>query len=197
MGVGFVYTDGSLKNAGSAEVAGGAAAYFLALDLSISVVVWSLLSSTMAELQTVALSLKCVLFSSTVVLHLDSQAAINACVSEMSLAIPDFCNQYWLERHHIFNLVRNKDLNVSWAKVKGHSRILGNVKANLAAGTVSGFPFLLLANMCKYFLVAENTAVSGNACYFVQNNFWSVCHAHWEAGSGCNVVPDVIVGCVD
>ncbi|KAG9295677.1 hypothetical protein G9A89_002995 [Geosiphon pyriformis] len=192
-----VYTDGSLKNAGSAEVVGGAAAYFLVLDLSIGVAIQGLLSSTMAELQAVALSLECVPFSSTVVLHLDSQAAIDACISEMSLAIPDFHNQYWLERHHIFNLVRNKDLNVSWAKVKGYFGIPGNVRANLATGTASGSPFSLLANVREHFLVAESTAVSGNACHFVQNIFWSVCCACWEAGSGCDVISNVIVGCVN
>ncbi|KAG9299844.1 hypothetical protein G9A89_003388 [Geosiphon pyriformis] len=158
-----VYTDGSLKNIGSAEIA----AYFPALDLSISVVIWGLLLSIMAKLQAVALSFECVPSSSTVVLHLDSQAAIDTCVSEMSLTTSNFHNQYWLERHHIFNLVKNKDLNMSWVKVKGHSRILGNMRANLAAGAASGSLFSLLANVCKHFLVAKGTAVSGNACYFV------------------------------
>ncbi|KAG9299326.1 hypothetical protein G9A89_013974 [Geosiphon pyriformis] len=114
----------------------------------------------MAELQAVALSLEYVPSSSTV-------AAIDTCVSEMFLATPDFHNQCWLERCHIFNLVRNKDFNVSWAKVKGHSGILGNVIANLAARAASKSPFSLLANVHEHFLVAEGTAVSGNACHFV------------------------------
>ncbi|KAG9296130.1 hypothetical protein G9A89_011983 [Geosiphon pyriformis] len=173
-----VYTDGSLKNAGSAKVVGGAAAYFLGLDLSIGVVVWGLLFSIMAKLQAVALSLECVPSSSTVVLYLDSQTAIDTCVSKMSLVTPDFYNQCWLERCHIFNLVRDKDLNVSWAKVKSYSGIPGNVRADLAAGTVSGSPFLLLANMHKHFLVAKSTAV-------------------FEAGPGCNVVPDVMLQVFD
>ncbi|KAG9304006.1 hypothetical protein G9A89_005916 [Geosiphon pyriformis] len=162
-----VYTDKSLKNAGSAEVASGATAYFLALDLSIGVVVWGFLSSIMAELQAVALSLKYVPSFSTVVLYLNSQAAINACISEMSFVTPNFHNQCWLERRYIFNLVRDKDLNMSWAKIKGHSGISGNVRANLAAGAASGSPSLLLANMCEHFLVAKNTAVSDNARHFV------------------------------
>ncbi|KAG9296087.1 hypothetical protein G9A89_011939 [Geosiphon pyriformis] len=187
-----VYTDGSLKNAGSAEIAGSAATYFPALNLSVGVAIRGFLSSTMAELQAVALSLECVPFSSTVVLYLDSQAAINACVSEMSFATPNFCNQCWFERHHIFNLVRDKDLNVSWAKIKGHFEIPSNVKADLAVGAVFGSPFLLSANMHEHFLVVENTAVFGNACHFVWNIFQSVCYAHWEAGSGCNLVPNVM-----
>ncbi|KAG9296576.1 hypothetical protein G9A89_015168 [Geosiphon pyriformis] len=128
-----VYTDGSLKNAGSAEVVGDVATYFSALDLSVGVVVRDLFSSTMAKLQTVALSLE----------------------------------------------------------------IPGNVRADLAVGTASGSPFLLLANMCKHFLVAEGTAVSGNAHHFVQDIFWSVCCAYWEAGPSCNVVLNVMVGCMD
>ncbi|KAG9301390.1 hypothetical protein G9A89_018062 [Geosiphon pyriformis] len=155
-----VFTDGSLRNAGSAEVACGAAAYFPVLDMSIGVAVHGLLSSAMAELQAVTLALECVPSSSTVVLRLDSQAAIDACVSEMSLVAPDFRNQCWLERHHIFNLVRDKDLSVSWVKVKGHSGIPGNVRADLAAGAASGSPFSLCADVREHFLVAEGVAVS-------------------------------------
>ncbi|KAG9295234.1 hypothetical protein G9A89_000057 [Geosiphon pyriformis] len=192
-----VFTDGSLKNAGSAEIACGAAAYFPVLDKSISVTVRGLLSSTMAELQAVALALECVPSSSTVVLHLDSQAAINTCVSEMSLVVSDFRNQCWLERRHIFNLVRDKDLSVSWVKVKGHSGIPGNVRADLAVGAASGSLFSLCANVREHFLVAESIAVSGNARHFVRNIFRSICCAHWEAGPGCDVVLDAMIGCID
>ncbi|KAG9297127.1 hypothetical protein G9A89_019408 [Geosiphon pyriformis] len=192
-----VFTDGSLRNAGSAEVACGAAAYFLVLDMSIGVAVRGLLSSTMAELQAVALALECVLSSSTVVLRLDSQAAIDACVSKMSLVASDFRNQCWLERRHIFNLVRDKDLSVSWVKMKGHSGILGNVRADLAAEAASGSPFSLCANVREHFLVAEGVAVSGNAHHFVRNIFRSIRCACWEAGPGCDVVPDAMIGCID
>ncbi|KAG9298737.1 hypothetical protein G9A89_012805 [Geosiphon pyriformis] len=158
-----VFTDGSLRNAGSAKVTCSTAAYFLVLDKSIGVTVHGLLSSTIAELQAVALSLKCVSSSSTVVLYLDSQVAIDACVSEMSLATPDFHNQCWLERRHIFNLVRDKDFSVSWVKVKGHSGIPGNVEADLAAGAASGSLFFLFANVHEHFLVAKGVTVSGNS----------------------------------
>ncbi|KAG9300015.1 hypothetical protein G9A89_009743 [Geosiphon pyriformis] len=169
-----VFMDGSLRNAGSAEVVCGAAAYFPVLDKSIGVAVRGLLLSTMAELQAVALALECVPSLSTVVLHLDSQAAIDACVSEM-----------------------NKDFSVSWVKVKGHSEIPGNVRADLAAGAASGSPFSLCADVREHFLVAEGIAVSGNACHFVRNIFRSICCARWEAGPGCDVVPDVMIGCID
>ncbi|KAG9299545.1 hypothetical protein G9A89_020716 [Geosiphon pyriformis] len=192
-----VFTNGSLKNTGSAEVTCSAAAYFSVLDKSIGVAVYGLLSSTIAELQTVTLSLECVSSLSTVVLYLDSQAAIDAYVSEMSLATPNFCNQCWLEKQHIFNLVRDKDLSVSWVKVKGHSGIPGNVEANLATGAASGSPFSLFANVYKHFLVAEDVAVFGNAHHFIRDIFWSVCHAYWEDGPGCDVVLNAMIGCID
>ncbi|KAG9302831.1 hypothetical protein G9A89_009608 [Geosiphon pyriformis] len=149
-----VYTDGSLKRAGSANVTCGATAYFLALDLSVGVVVYGLLSSTLAELQTVALFLECVPSS-------------------------------------------YKDFKVVWVKVKGHFGVSGNVKADLAAEKAIRFPFTLLARVCEQFLVAEDTAVSGNAYHFVKDIFQSVNHAYWEAGLGYNVVPDVLVRGVD
>ncbi|KAG9284296.1 hypothetical protein G9A89_002106 [Geosiphon pyriformis] len=184
-----VFTNGSLKNTGSTEVACSAAAYFLVLGKSIGIAVSGLLSSTIAELQAVALALECVLSSSTVVLCLNSQAAIDTCVSEMFLVTPDFHNQCWLERHHIFNLVRDKDLS--------HSVISGNVEADLAVGAASGSSFSLCANVHEHFLVAEGVAVSGNAHHFVRNIFWSVCCARWEAGPGCDVVSDVMISCID
>ncbi|KAG9305135.1 hypothetical protein G9A89_002592 [Geosiphon pyriformis] len=44
------HNDGSLKNAGSADVMSGVVAYFLVLNMGVGIGVWSLLSSTMAEL---------------------------------------------------------------------------------------------------------------------------------------------------
>ncbi|KAG9297633.1 hypothetical protein G9A89_011148 [Geosiphon pyriformis] len=172
-----IFMNESLKNFGSAEVANSATAYFSALNLSVGIAVQSLLSFTMAKLQAIVLSLECVVFSSTVVLHLNSQAAIDACI----------------ERRHIFNLVKDKDFSVSWVKVKGYSEVSKNVEANLAAGTASGSPFSLLAGVHKHFLVAEDTFVSSNAHYFVSDIFCSVCYACWEAGLGFNVVPDAMI----
>ncbi|KAG9299248.1 hypothetical protein G9A89_013896 [Geosiphon pyriformis] len=182
------YTDGSLKGAGSADVSSGVAAYFPALGLGVEVKVCGLLSSTMVELQAVALALKCVFSSSSVVLYLDSQAAINACVSEMLLEVPDFCNCCWIERKHVFDLIRNKDLSVSWVKVKGHAGILGNVKANRFAGEAACSFFVLPIRIWKCFLVADDTVVSDNAHHFVKDVFRSICYARWEAGPGQDVV---------
>ncbi|KAG9301754.1 hypothetical protein G9A89_003301 [Geosiphon pyriformis] len=85
-----IYMDGLLKDYGSSGVTGGVAAYFPTIDYSIGVRVHGLLSSTLTELQAVALVLECVPSFSTVLIHFDSQAAIDACVSELSLLVPDF-----------------------------------------------------------------------------------------------------------
>ncbi|KAG9295519.1 hypothetical protein G9A89_013548, partial [Geosiphon pyriformis] len=86
-----VYTDGFLKSAGSAKMTCGAVAYFPATNVSIGIRVFGLLSSTLAELQTIALALECVPASCNVALYSDSQSVINACVSETSLTMSDFC----------------------------------------------------------------------------------------------------------
>ncbi|KAG9287770.1 hypothetical protein G9A89_017365 [Geosiphon pyriformis] len=172
-----VYTNGLLKLTGSTNIVSNAATYFSALDMRISVGVCGLLSSTMAKLQTVALFLKCVPSSSSVVLHLDSQAVIDACVSEVSFDVLDFCNQCWIEKMHIFNLIQDKDLFVYWVKIKDHSEISGNTRADILASEVAGSSFVLPTRMCEHFLMAENFVVSGNAYYFVRDIFHSICHA--------------------
>ncbi|KAG9287751.1 hypothetical protein G9A89_004154 [Geosiphon pyriformis] len=72
-----VYTDSSLRDIRTAGVVGGTAAYFLSVDLSVGIKVQDLLFSTLSELQVVTLALECISFSCTVVLYLDSQAAID------------------------------------------------------------------------------------------------------------------------
>ncbi|KAG9302354.1 hypothetical protein G9A89_011780 [Geosiphon pyriformis] len=88
-----VYTNGSLKNAGLVEMASGAAVYFPATDIDIGIRVFELLSSTLAELQAIALVLECILFSCSVILYSNSQFVIDACMLETSMAMPDFYNQ--------------------------------------------------------------------------------------------------------
>ncbi|KAG9291175.1 hypothetical protein G9A89_013047 [Geosiphon pyriformis] len=140
-----VYIDDSLKFTGSVNVVNDTAAYFLALDMGIGVGVHGLLSSTMAELQTVVLSLECVFSFFLVVLHLDSQAAIDACLSEISF----------------------DDLFVYWVKVKEHSGIPDNIRANVLAGEVAGSSFILSARVHEHFLMAKNSVVSSNTCHDV------------------------------
>ncbi|KAG9293663.1 hypothetical protein G9A89_019000 [Geosiphon pyriformis] len=136
---------GSLGS-GSSSVVSGATAYFFALDAGVSVGVCRLLSSTLSEFQ----------------------AAIDACVSELAFVVPDFRNYCWIERRHVVNLIRDKDLAVSWIKVKSHSGVPGNDRAVALAGEAAGSPVSLLSGVRECFLLAESTA---------------------EAGLGYNVVP--------
>ncbi|KAG9290922.1 hypothetical protein G9A89_011072 [Geosiphon pyriformis] len=81
--------------------------------------------------------------------------------------------------------------------MKGHSGISSNVEADLAAGAASGSSFSLFADVHEHFLVAKSIVVSGNAHHFVRDIFWSICRAYWEAGFGCDVVLDAMIGCID
>ncbi|KAG9287807.1 hypothetical protein G9A89_017402 [Geosiphon pyriformis] len=81
--------------------------------------------------------------------------------------------------------------------IKDHFEITSNIKTDFAAVVAAQSFFSLLANMQKHFLVVNNTAVSGSAYHFVRNIFWSICHAHWEAGLGCSVVPNMLIKCVN
>ncbi|KAG9294889.1 hypothetical protein G9A89_003229 [Geosiphon pyriformis] len=155
------FMDDSVRNYGHADVASRAAAYFPALDLSIGIRVLRLLSFTMAELQAIALALECVPSSCTVVLHSDNQTAIDACISEMSLSVPDFHSSCWLERHRIFNL--------GLFCVMVH----GNVRIDAAARDAAFSQFFLSIGVHKHFLVAENTPVFSNAHYFWNGQFYA------------------------
>ncbi|KAG9298455.1 hypothetical protein G9A89_003678 [Geosiphon pyriformis] len=171
-----IFTDGSLKAFGFSSVVGSAAAYFSAINYSINIRVCGLMSFTLAKLQAVALALECVLFSSAVTVHFDSQAVIDTCVSELS---------------HL------KNLSVSWVKVKGHSGVCGNIKADAAAGAAVCSQFFLPIGMWKQLLIAENMVMSGNAHHFVRDLFRSICQAHWETGPGCDMIQSSLIKCVD
>ncbi|KAG9302897.1 hypothetical protein G9A89_022313 [Geosiphon pyriformis] len=171
-----VYTDESLKNFGTVNCSAGAAAFFEDIGLGLGVGVVSLMSSTMVELQAIALALECVLLSSSVCLFLDSQSALNACKSELSLTCPDFCNQCWIECQHIFNVIYNKNLRVNWHKVKSHSGVLGNECADMIAGTASFLSWCLPPRVDECFIVADSNMISGNFRHFVCDIFHSVCY---------------------
>ncbi|KAG9284932.1 hypothetical protein G9A89_006310 [Geosiphon pyriformis] len=83
----------------------------------------------------------------------------------------------------VLSLECDKDFEVVWIKVKGHSGISGNVKADLAAEKTTWSFFTLLTRVREWFLVAKNTA--------------SVSRAYWETGLGYDVVSDGLVESVD
>ncbi|KAG9294499.1 hypothetical protein G9A89_009346 [Geosiphon pyriformis] len=42
----------------------------------------------------------------------------------------DFYNHCWIERLHIVNLIKNKDILVKWVKVEEHSGIPDNIRTD-------------------------------------------------------------------
>ncbi|KAG9302017.1 hypothetical protein G9A89_021061 [Geosiphon pyriformis] len=166
-----VYTDRSLKCAGSVKVVSGVAVYFLAVDADIRVA--GLLSSTLTELQAVVLALKSVLSLCSVVLYSDSQAAINACISKASVTMPDFHNQCWIKRLHIDNLLESNFLisfyagenleeisdlywlicHAHWKAGPGFDRATATIW-HLDLHMLFGFTSRKSANLCTYLMKA-------------------------------------------
>ncbi|KAG9285951.1 hypothetical protein G9A89_002371 [Geosiphon pyriformis] len=162
-----VYTDGLLRNLGTVGCKAGAAAFFENIGMGLGVGVSGLMSSTMAELQAIALALECVSVFSNVHLFLDIQSALDAYKLELGMV-----------------------LNVAWHKVKGHSGVLGNEYADVIAGANSVSDWFFPPRLDKHFLMADGNIVSGNSRHFVCNTFHVMCYAHWEVGSGSKFLPD-------
>ncbi|KAG9291459.1 hypothetical protein G9A89_021878 [Geosiphon pyriformis] len=178
-----VYTNGSLRDLGSCEMKCGAAAYFLDLDMCIGAKVGELVSSTMVEF--------------SVVVYSDSQAALDVCVAEFALVFPDFHNHCWIEWHGIVNLISEKQLVVSWHKVKRHSGVVGNEHADKLAGLAVSSSLALLVLVKEKFIMAARKAVSGNVHYFAHEIFRSINQTCWEVGPGFNTVDNSLLGNVD
>ncbi|KAG9288525.1 hypothetical protein G9A89_015731 [Geosiphon pyriformis] len=127
----------------------GTTAYFKDINLGLDVGVLGLMSSTLAEMQAIALALECIPLSSSVYLYLDSQSVLDACRLKLGLVCPDFCNQCWIEYWYVINIICNKNLKVSWHKVKGYS----------------GQFFSPCLSKC--FLMTDGNIVSGNSRHFL------------------------------
>ncbi|KAG9305922.1 hypothetical protein G9A89_016575 [Geosiphon pyriformis] len=183
-----VYTDRSLSNLGMVGCRAGAAIFFKDIGLGLGVSVSDLMSSTLVELQTIALALECVPSLSSVCLFSDSQSALDACRSELGLVYPNYRNQYWVKCCHIVNVIHSKKLRVSFHKLKGYPGVSGNERANTIAGAASLSNWYLPPRLSEHFLSADVGIVSGNLRHFVCDIYHSICRAQWEVGSGSGVL---------
>ncbi|KAG9306849.1 hypothetical protein G9A89_005750 [Geosiphon pyriformis] len=87
-----VYMDRLLSGLETLNIKTGAAVFFEDISMGLGVEVSGLMSSTIIELQAIALALECVLSFQSVDLFLNSQAALDAYKLELKLAHPDFRN---------------------------------------------------------------------------------------------------------
>ncbi|KAG9290474.1 hypothetical protein G9A89_002449 [Geosiphon pyriformis] len=164
-----VYINSSIKNFGTSDAVEGAATYFSDLGLHVGVEVHGLLSSTLAEMQAIALT-------------------------ELSLVALDFHNKCWVECHHIANLVKCKNISVVWVKVKGHSGVLSNEHADCLTDTATSSGLFLPANIKENFLLADGKVISGKAHHFIRIANNTVRHFQWEFRSGLSVVDSSWIG---
>ncbi|KAG9301079.1 hypothetical protein G9A89_012462 [Geosiphon pyriformis] len=169
-----VYMDGSLCGLGSVNIKAGATAFFKDFNLGIGVKVTGIVFSILAELQAIALALKCVPSLSSVHIFSDSQAALDACKAKLLLK-----------------------LNVGWYKIKEHSNVLGNVQADLFAEVSFCLGQLLPFRLKECFVLAKGSIVSGNSKHFVHDVFQSIYCACWELGSAAKIVNNHLLVNVD
>ncbi|KAG9305073.1 hypothetical protein G9A89_007713 [Geosiphon pyriformis] len=177
-----VYTNGSLCGLRSMNMKAGAATFFKDINLGLGVEVFGMVFSTLAELQAIALALECVPSSSSVYLFSDSQAALDTCKSELLLLALDFRNKCWVEHWHIAGIIHDRNLNIGWHKIKGHSGVPDNDRADLLAGVFSHSGQLLHFWLKKCFILANGNTVSGNSRHFVHIN-WFKSFLVWHPNS--------------
>ncbi|KAG9290548.1 hypothetical protein G9A89_020918 [Geosiphon pyriformis] len=182
----IVYTDGSVKGLGLLGAHSGAIAYFLNVNVSIRVKMDGLLSSTLMELQVIALALECVPTSRSVNLFINSQTLLNLCESGGGVFSPDFHDKCWIKKEHICH-----------NKVKDYSGIVGNEHANFYTDATVASKFFLSLVVPYHFLRIENRPVSRNARHVAKKLFNTVHSVGWEAKCVGNFINVGLCDCFD
>ncbi|KAG9298925.1 hypothetical protein G9A89_015947 [Geosiphon pyriformis] len=178
-----IYTNGSVKNLGLVQACSGTVTYFLDVDTSVGVKVNGLLSSTLVELQTIALALKC--------------ALLDLCKFVYSIAGLDFHDKCWIKKEHIHCVIFKKNLLVTWIKVKGHSGIIGNKPANFYTDAVIISESFLPLVVSYCFFNVEGRPVSRNTYHVAKKLFNAVYSVGWEARCIGSIINVSLYDCFD
>ncbi|KAG9295113.1 hypothetical protein G9A89_006094 [Geosiphon pyriformis] len=192
-----VYMDRFLSGLESVNIKAGTAVFFEDIGMSLGVRISGLMSSILTELQAIVLAFECVSFFCSIDLFLDSQVALNACKLELDLVCPDFRNWCWIEHRHIVNVIRHKNLNINWYKVKNYSGVLGNKHVDELARAAALSSWNLSHFINEHYFRIDGAAISGNFRHFVDNVFQSVYCTYWEIGSGSWMVVDSLCADID
>ncbi|KAG9295050.1 hypothetical protein G9A89_017844 [Geosiphon pyriformis] len=124
----LVYTNRSLAGLSTLNVKSGVAVFFDDINMGLSIKVSGLLSSTLVELQAIALALECVPAVSKVSLFSDSQTTLNACSSGNRVVTGELLT------------------DIDWRR----SSSIWHPDSHMAAG----FTSIWTAGLCTYFMKA-------------------------------------------
>ncbi|KAG9287888.1 hypothetical protein G9A89_017483 [Geosiphon pyriformis] len=171
-----VYTNSLVRDFDSSGASGDAATYFPNADMGVGVRVPGLLSSTLAEMQTITLVLDCIPNHSSVVLFTDSQASLDLCATILVSTKPDFRRKCWMECH---------------------TSIIGNKCANFFAGAVTGSSFIFPVKTLHHFLSVEGRTLSGNACHMTRRLYEAVNLVGWKSRYVSDMVDESFSDLID
>ncbi|KAG9291953.1 hypothetical protein G9A89_004891 [Geosiphon pyriformis] len=139
--------DGFLKDLSTIHKKAGAAVFFKDIGLCLNVKISGLLSSTLIELQAIALAFECVPSFSSVCLYFDSQTALDVCKSELYL--------------HVVDIICHKNLRIKWLKVKDYSDVVENDCVDAFAVIASLSDWFLPPCLKKHCLLANGNLKVG------------------------------------